>query len=229
MSDERAAPDRGPSPVRYTVATQTEVRDPRHWNEVFDRTSISSYLSGYASKLMETLASVDPDELERARLTIEEAALAGRRLFVVGNGGSAAIADHLCCDWTKGTHTGVDPTIDTFSLSANTALYSAIANDYGFDQVFSTQVGFFGRPGDVLVAISSSGNSKNILSAVQAARERGMVTIGLCGFGGGRLSEASDIVLNVTAHNYGVVEDAHQALIHVLSQFIVLAREDGVA
>jgi D-sedoheptulose 7-phosphate isomerase len=155
----------------------------------------------------------------------EQAAKAGRRIYVVGNGGSAAIADHLCCDWTKGTNASGHPVIKTTSLSSNVALYSAVANDYGFEQVFSTQVEFFGEPGDVLVAISSSGNSPNIISAVQMAKVREMAAIGLSGFGGGRLAQEASVSLHVPFENYGIVEDAHQAIMHILAQFIVVGRD----
>ena len=107
-------------------------------------------------------------------------------------------------------------------------LYSAIANDIGFEAVFSHQIALTGRAGDVLVAISSSGNSPNILAGVDAAKEAGMVTIGLSGFSGGKLRASADIVLHVDIDNYGIVEDAHQALCHVLAQFIACGR-DGIS
>lgn len=199
--------------------------DPRYKNELCDRTSIGFYLEEYAEKLEAALKAVDCQALNRARLLIEGAAAAGDRIFAVGNGGSAAIADHLCCDWVKGTHHDSHPTLDTLSLSANTALYSAIANDCGFEKVFSTQLRFFAKKGDVLIAISSSGNSPNIIAAVEAAHTQGLSTIGLSGFGGGKLKEVAHVSLHVTANNYGIVEDAHQALCHVLAQYIASGRD----
>ena len=171
--------------------------DPRHRNKVFDNSSIAAYAADYASQLKEAILSVDGVAIEAACGLIEQAARDGRRIYVAGNGGSAAIADHLCCDWTKGTNAAGHPVIKTTSFSSNVALYSAVANDYGFEQVFSTQVEFFGEPGDVLVAISSSGNSPNIVAAVQTARERQMATIGLSGFGGGKLAQEASVSLHV--------------------------------
>jgi D-sedoheptulose 7-phosphate isomerase len=202
------------------------MQDPRHRNELFDRSEIGAYLRDYARRLHDALAAVDAAALDRARVLIEAAGAAGGRVYSIGNGGSAAVADHLCCDWTKGTHAPGHPVIHSQSMTANMALYSAVANDFGFEQVFAHQIELIGRPGDLLVAISSSGNSPNILNAVEAARARGMASIGLCGFAGGALKDAADVTLHVDIANYGIVEDAHQALMHVLAQFIA-AHRDG--
>lgn len=200
-------------------------KDPRHLNVKFDISTIGHYLHDYAQNLEAALLSVDEVSLIAAQALIEGAAEAKNRIFAIGNGGSAAIADHLCCDYVKGTQSQSSPTIDACSLSSNVALYSAIANDYGFESVFSAQIEFVARRGDVLIAISSSGNSKNILNAVSAARAAGVGTIGLSGFSGGALKDAVDVSLHVAINNYGVVEDAHQALMHILAQYIACKRD----
>jgi D-sedoheptulose 7-phosphate isomerase len=199
--------------------------DPRHRNIVFDRASIRSYLHDYAAGLELALKGIDAEAVEGARQLIVETAAAGNRIYAVGNGGSAAIADHLCCDLVKGTHVEGHPVIDTVSMTANVALYSAIANDFGFEKVFSRQVEFLGRSGDLLLAISSSGQSPNIIAGVEAARTAGMKTIGLSGFTGGKLKDIVDVAIHVDAHNYGIVEDAHQAVMHVLAQYIACSRD----
>ena len=201
--------------------------DPRHRNELFDNSSVGAYLSDYAENLKAALLTIDADALDRARELIENAAAAGNRVYAIGNGGSAAIADHLCCDLTKGTHAAGHAVIDTRSMTSNVALYSAIANDYGFEKVFSTQIDLLGRPGDVLLAISSSGNSANIVGAVAAAHAIGMTTIGVSGFSGGALRETAQVALHVDANNYGIVEDAHQSIMHVLAQYIAYHRDHG--
>lgn len=202
------------------------LRDPRHHNQRCDEASIEAYLRDYADRLRAALLTVDAAALDRARRLIEAAAEDGRRIYAIGNGGSAAIADHLCCDFTKGTHAHGHAVVDTTSMTSNVALYSAIANDFGFDRVFSTQIGFLGRAGDVLIAVSSSGKSANILAGIEAAHAAGMATIGLSGFTGGPLARAAQVSLHIDASNYGIVEDAHQALMHVLAQFIA-CRRDG--
>jgi D-sedoheptulose 7-phosphate isomerase len=199
--------------------------DPRHRNQIFDTSSVGAYLADYAAHLKAALEAVDPAQLDRARSLIEGAAAAGKRLFAIGNGGSAAIADHLTCDLTKGTACTGHPVVDTTSLAANMPLYSAIANDFGFEMVFAHQLRLVGRAGDVLIAISSSGNSANIVTALEAAREIGIATIGLTGFSGGALRAQADVSLHAPIDNYGVVEDAHQALMHILAQFIAKSRD----
>lgn len=199
--------------------------DPRRRNELFDLASPASYLVSYVERLRQAALAVDGDALARACSLIEQAAASGNRIFAAGNGGSAAIADHLCCDWTKGTHVHGMPTIDTTSLSANVALYTAVANDFGFEKVFATQLAMVARPGDVLIAISSSGNSENILQAVAEARSNGLATVGLSGFSGGRLKDSVDVSLHVDVANYGVVEDVHQMIMHVIAQFIAGHRD----
>lgn len=201
------------------------MQDPRHRNTTMNASSIAAYRDDYAAALGAALREVDHTMVERACVEIERAATQGRRIHVIGNGGSAAIADHLCCDWTKGTNSAGYNVIRTQSLSSNVALYSAIANDYGFENVFSTQVEFFGDEGDVLIAISSSGNSDNILKAVSTAKAAGLFVVGMSGFSGGRLAEICDASIHVPASNYGIVEDGHQAIMHIIAQFIAVRRD----
>ena len=196
-------------------------------NEIFEMDSIGSFLEGYADRLRQGLVAVDRAALERACKAIQQAGDNGRHVYAIGNGGSAAIADHLCCDLTKGADMPGCAPIITTSLAANMPLYSAIANDLEFAEVFAKQIEYFGHSGDVLIAISSSGSSQNILRAVSRAQERGMLAIGLSGFTGGTLREMADISLHVPVDNYGVVEDAHQALMHIIAQFIT-ARRSGL-
>jgi len=200
-------------------------QDPRHLNKTFSTTNIKSYLQDYVSNLQHVLREVDEKQFEQVLAKLTEVTTAGKRIYVCGNGGSAAIADHLCCDWSKGTHFKHLPVLKTQSLIANGALFTACANDFGFEKSFSTQVEMFGEKGDILLAISSSGNSPNILEAVKAAKEKGMTAIGMCGFSGGKLKTEADLCLHVAFDNYGLVEDAHQILMHCLAQFFTLGRK----
>lgn len=204
---------------------RAERQDPRHRNVNLDWSSIATYKSGYAAALKDAIEGISSESVERICDEVVRATEGGRRIFVVGNGGSAAVADHLCCDWTKGTTCEGFPVISSQSLTSNVALYSAIANDYGFDHVFDTQLDFFARSGDVLIAISSSGNSPNVLNAVARAKELGVFVAGFSGFTGGQLAEVADACVHVAAHNYGVVEDAHQAVMHIIAQYIANCRD----
>lgn len=202
-------------------------QDPRHWNVSLDWSSISAYMRDYAASVKAAIDQICPDAVHQICNRICEAARNGNQIFVVGNGGSAAIAEHLCCDWSKGTNCTGHPVISSRSLTANSSLYSAIANDYGFEHVFDTQLDFFAREGDVLIAISSSGNSPNVLNAVSRAKELRIFVAGFTGFTGGKLVELADASVHVPTHNYGIVEDSHQAVMHIIAQYIACRRDHG--
>lgn len=204
-------------------------QDPRHLNVTLDASSIDAYKRQYASALKSALDEVDSAEVERLSSAILDCAGQGRQIFVAGNGGSSAIAEHLCCDWTKGTACEGHAIIASRSLTANNALYSAIANDYGFESVFDTQIDFFGKEGDVLIAISSSGNSPNIVNAATRAKELGLFVAGFTGFKGGKLREIADASIHVPISNYGIVEDTHQSVMHVIAQYIACRRDSARA
>jgi len=202
--------------------------DPRHSNDIGAHCSPAEFVASYVSRLSDVLATVPAATIDRVARVLADAAEERRRVFVLGNGGSAAIADHVCCDLLKGTWSVGHPPLDATSLNANIALYTATANDFGFERVFARQIETLGNRGDVLIAISSSGNSENVLRAVSAAHAAGMTVIGLCGFEGGCLKEAADIVLHAAVSNYGLVEDSHMAWMHIVAQMIS-CRRDGVA
>lgn len=199
--------------------------DPRFKNAMFPADSWKGYLQQYARQVQEALEQVPASVLDEAYRVITTAVNDNRRVFVAGNGGSAAIADHLCCDWTKGTHSeGLSP-LRTHSLASNVPVLTAIANDFGYDGVFSRQLEMLASAGDVLLLISSSGNSPNIVSAVAAAKAMGITTVGLTGFSGGALAQQADVSLHIPYANYGVVEDCHQILMHTFAQLFARQRE----
>jgi D-sedoheptulose 7-phosphate isomerase len=194
--------------------------DPRRLNRQFNLETIEAHVEGYTNALSTALLSIDWHQLNLAIAEIENVRMRRARLWVAGNGGSAAIADHLLCDWVKGTFTPSQMPIHVHSLVSDTALLTACANDFGYDASFSRQIEMQAQPGDVLICISSSGNSANILAALRKASSMSMKTIALTGFGGGELMRLADISLHVAAHNYGVVEDCHQILMHNIAQYI---------
>ena len=181
---------------------------------------IGTYWQGYAEQLAGAAASVDRAKLAAAASLIEAAIEARRWIYACGNGGSAAISNHLLCDFAKGIQTDTDHRPGVISLAANLETILAIGNDIGFDDVFVYQLRTTAQPGDVLITISSSGNSENIVRPIEWARQNGVKTIALTGFEGGRSARLADVNVHVTARNYGVVEDVHQSLMHVLAQFI---------
>ncbi|MDJ0836959.1 MAG: SIS domain-containing protein [Acidobacteriota bacterium] len=194
--------------------------DPRRRNTVFPADSAGDYVSQYARALGKALETVDKQAVNAAFDLLEEALFNGRKVLAAGNGGSAAICDHLVCDWMKGTRALEQPVLHVHSLAAHTALGTAVANDHGYDHIFSAQIEMLGEDGDVCVLISSSGNSPNIVRALVAARDRGMKVIGMTGFSGGALHEDADVSIHIACNNYGLVEDCHQAIMHSIAQLL---------
>jgi histidinol-phosphate phosphatase family protein len=190
-----------------------------------------SFGSAYAAELTLAMASVDPAQISAAGALLNAAHDRGARIFACGNGGSASIANHLQCDHVKGVRNGTDLRAQVFSLSTNIELFSAIANDHGYDTVFEYQLESLAQPGDVLVAISSSGRSPNIVRALEWATRHGVHTVALTGFTGGAARELAGVTVHVDSDNYGVIEDAHQACMHLLAQFVRQSRmtPDAVA
>lgn len=199
--------------------------DPRSKNAMFSARTWKGYVQQYTHDLQAALEQMPEAVLDGAYRVIADAVQQDRRVFVAGNGGSAAIADHLCCDWTKGTHTAGLPPLRTHSLVSNVALLTAIANDFGYDASFARQLEMLGSPGDVVLLISSSGNSPNVVAAADTAKSMGISTIGLTGFTGGALASRVDYSLYVPYANYGLVEDCHQILMHTFAQLFVTNRE----
>lgn len=168
--------------------------------------SAELYFGQYALWITGALASVERTRIRDAYLLMEKA----KRIFVAGNGGSAAIANHLVTDFAKAGFGNV------ISLSSNQSLITMIANDYGYEKVFLKQLEYHGaNSGDLTILISSSGNSKNIVSAAQY----GITILGLTGFSGGELGPLSNVNIHVNSNNYGIIEDVHQTVMHVLAQW----------
>ncbi len=166
-------------------------------------------------------ARINRDSLEQAFKAIDGCA----RLYIMGNGGSAASADHWVCDYMKGINEDTNKhgilTVKAISLASNGPLVTAVANDMGYEYVFSKQLQYYRcQYGDVVLAISASGNSKNILYGIDKANELGATTISLTGFTGGLALSLSKISVHVPSSNYGVVEDVHMMILHAISQRI---------
>lgn len=164
---------------------------------------------GVISHVTELLAVL----FEPAVSLLAGCALAGNKILICGNGGSASDAQHLAAELLVRYKTDRNP-IAALSLAGDVSTLSACANDYGYETVFSRQVAALGRAGDVLVAISTSGNSKNIVEAIHTAKARGLGTLGLSGMKGMRAS--CDVDLNVPSINTARIQEAHRLLIHVL-------------
>lgn len=196
-------------------------QDLRDRNVYFQSKEIGQYIKEYAGAISYGLNRVDSNSLESALSLMKTAS----RIFVGGNGGSAAIADHLVCDFAKGTEVSTG-CLNVHSLVSDLALFTALANDEGYEKTFSRQLQLKElNVNDAIFLISSSGNSKNIIEAATYAKSFGATVCGLTGFDGGALFRMADIVLHVPFNNYGIVEDCHQAIMHVLAQTYYLGNK----
>ncbi len=172
--------------------------------------------------LLEALRAIESIEVHAVAQAAEAPATVqrcGGTVFVVGNGGSATTASHLACDFQKGAQADGRHT-RAISLSDNVALMTAWGNDASFEQIFAGQLKALARPEDALVVISVSGSSPNVLAALDVAREKGLITVGLLGRDGGLALERVDYPIVVASEDYGWVESAHLALGHVLTYFL---------
>lgn len=186
--------------------------------------SASEFARNYLEELKGVLDRLPLDAVDRVAEAIALAHAEERQIFVIGNGGSAATASHMMNDLCKGTlgHKG-DATWKRFrviALTDNVSLMTAWANDTDFNHIFSEPLKNLARIGDLLVAISASGNSPNILAAAEVAKRLGVKVIGLTGFGGGKLAAMADVSFVVPSNGYGPVEDAHMILDHILTGYL---------
>ena len=182
---------------------------------------IDVLLHNHAATVSHGFNSINTNTLKIAAETIVDAILTGRNIFTCGNGASASIAQHWACDYTKGCsiiEKGIKPRV--ISLSANIPLMTAISNDISYDDVYSYQLERLADPGDVLITISSSGNSPNVVKAIESSKELCVTSIALTGFNGGKCKELADIPLHVDIHEYEAAEDVHQAVMHMIAKYI---------
>lgn len=182
--------------------------------------SAGAYVGAYRDEIVRAWASVDLAAFDRAAAMLATAINTGRMIYACGNGGSAAISNHLHCDVLKGAQTDTPLKPKVVSLAGPLELVTAIANDIEYAEVFVYPLRTMAVPGDVLITISSSGNSENIVRAIEWARQNGVGSIAMTGFAGGRSKPLADVNLHVAAENYGVVEDIHQSMMHCLAQYL---------
>ena len=200
-------------PVRGTRPGATHVTGPGGLDA-------KGFARWYRARTLEQWDALDLDALARVAAVVEQAQSRGRFVWVCGNGGSAASAAHVGCDFGKtASKPGAKP-LKTVSLSDNTAFMTAIGNDLSFDETFSRQLENVVAAGDVVLLITGSGNSANLLRAAKLARARKAKVVGLLGFDGGKLKALCDEHLLIPSDQYGVIEDLHMAVAHVLTFYL---------
>ena len=172
----------------------------------------------YLNSLKEAVAEIDSNRVEQIVDALQEAQKNSRQIFLFGNGGSAVTASHFACDLAKTASVPGKPRLRAICLTDNIAVMTAIANDLSYDDIFVEQMSALWNQGDIAIGISASGNSPNVLKAIKYANDHGGKTIGFCGFGGGKLARMVDLNITFSSHDYGVVEDMHLVLNHLISQ-----------
>ncbi len=178
----------------------------------------------YISSVVDTIQELPVELIEEVVEILQEARVAGKKIFIMGNGGSASTASHFVCDLAKNTRKEGWPHFKVIGLTDNMAILSAYANDEGYENVFSQQLANLIDTGDIVIGISASGNSPNVLRAMELAQKYRATKIGFTGFDGGQLGQMVDINLHIPNDNYGQVEDLHLMLEHI----IVHALQDQV-
>lgn len=191
-------------------------------DRIFSRSPApEDFARSYLDHLAELLKGLDTAKIAEFIELLETSRQQGRMIFFIGNGGSAATASHFANDIAIGTRTQGKP-FKAMSLCDNVPVMTAISNDDGYDEIFVQQLKLFLGKDDVVVAISASGNSPNVIKAVEHARENGATTVGLSGFDGGRLAELCDLDLHIATAKgeYGPVEDIHMVLDHLVGAYL---------
>lgn len=188
--------------------------------------SLGRYVSLYFERLKTIIDEMPIAKIEAMGDILFDAYRHNKQVFIIGNGGSAATASHMACDLGKNTIGPNRLRFRVLSLNDNMPLLSALANDVGYDRVFSEQLVNLIRPGDVLIAISGSGRSPNILQAMRYARGRAATIIALLGFDGGDAIELADEYVLVPSSEYGPIEDLHMILDHILTGYFTERLEE---
>ncbi len=187
---------------------------------------LHGYVESYFERLRGTIDRIPLERVERVGEILFRAYQHNKQVFVVGNGGSAATASHMACDLGKNTIGPNQRRFRIISLTDNTPLLTALANDVGYDHVFSEQLVNLIRPGDVLIVVTGSGRSPNILEAMRYSRERAATVIALLGFDGGPARDLADELILVPSDDYGLIEDLHMIFNHVLVGYFRERLED---
>jgi len=177
------------------------------------------HIESYQARLVEALSALPREPIARLGTILLRAYQNDKQVFTLGNGGSSSTASHMAADLAKNT---IGPNMRRFrilSLNENVAIMTALANDIGYEHVFSEQLIDAIRPGDVLIAVSASGNSPNVLEAIRCASRVSAEVVAVLGFNGGRAAQLADTAIVVPSHDYGIVEDVHLMINHMLVEY----------
>ena len=186
-----------------------------------------TFAQHYRSELIDTIASIDLEKVNQAIEWFQKARAEGMRIFVCGNGGSASTASHFACDIVKGASYNRSTRFRIMALTDQMPTISAYSNDVGYECVFVEQLKNFAEPGDIVMGISGSGNSPNVLRAIEYGNRIGCRTIGLSGRDGGQLGPLAQLNIHVPVPHMGRIEDAHMIVCHMIGYYFMEEKEDS--
>lgn len=187
------------------------------------------FVGSYLTDVKTLLDEIDKNDVEKVVDILLEAWRGGKRVLLMGNGGSSSSVSHIVNDMQKNLHLEAGKPLKTMCLSDCTPLMMAWANDTSWENSFAPQVECWAEPGDVVIGVSGSGNSMNVINGIEAANRAGAITIGLAGFQGGKLNNSAAHTLIVKSDNMQRIEDVHMILLHIFfSLLLERAKEDGL-
>lgn len=197
-------------------------------NESNDLSGQQRVIASYISRALDSLEGLSREKIIELLGLLAEARKSGSTVFIAGNGGSASTAAHIALDWMLGTGL-LNPPLRVVSISDSSASITATGNDFSFDQVFSRQLASLASSGDLLVVISASGNSPNLIKVAQEANRLGVQVVAMTGFDGGRLAQMADLSVHVPTAigDYGVAEDLHHMIGHIVKEALIAGENRG--
>ena len=180
----------------------------------------TSDIKKYLQLLEKNLSALNIQQINQIVSIIKSAYDNGNTIFTMGNGGSGTTASHIVCDFNNGASANLARKFKVMCLNDNVPSISAIANDISYDAIFKEQLKNFLRPGDIVIGISVSGNSKNIIRAIEYANRNGATTVGFCGFDGGKLKKMAKYSIHIKADDMKVTEDIHSIISHIMMKML---------
>lgn len=177
---------------------------------------MENIIKNYLENLVKTIQLLKIEEFKSVASVLKDARSKGKRIYIFGNGGSGSTATHFACDINKGASYGKRERFRVVCLNDNIPTLLAYSNDIGYDVVFKEQLENFIEEGDVVIGISGSGNSKNVLHAMELANEKSAITVGITGFNGGKLKEITDYSINANFNDMQISEDIHMVWVHIM-------------
>ena len=184
-------------------------------------------IENYLTLVKSTIDQLDRTQIEKTAEAFMRVYDAGKTIYIFGNGGSDASATHACGDFVKGASYGLEKRFKVMSLVDNLPALMAIANDISYDDIFIEQLKNFIQPGDLVIGISGSGNSNNVVKAIEFAKQKGIQTIAFCGYKGGKIKEIADLAIHSAAMDMEVAEDIHMMVFNVLKKEVMRRLHGG--